>query len=316
MTLLPAERTDNAVTEQAGLFSAEFKQRFLSYLNVSPASVRTYSRAIESFLQYVSDERIAAPSREDILRYLEHLIAEGKRPSTVQTYLVAVRLFFRFLEQNRLAVNVAEHIKGPRLDKGHKKDCLTQGQTKDLMESVDTDTAYGRRDYAMLLLMAACGLRTIEVVRANIRDMRKAGGRMVLFIQGKGRNERTEFVRLPDAVERAIRASLADRKGASPDDPLFVSYSRNNYGGRLTTRSVSSVAKNALRDIGIDSDVVTAHSLRHTAVTLALLNGIPLQEVQAFARHANIATTLIYAHNLNMYRNRSEDAICSAIFSN
>ena len=314
MTVL-TPRTAYALQTSAPLFSKEFADRFLSYLDVAPASVSTYATAINAFLRFLSAEGISAPRREDIIRYKETLVAEGKKPTTIQTYLIAVRLFFRFLKQEGYAEDIAEHIKAPRLTKGHKKDYLTSAQCKDVLAAFDRSTPQGRRDYAAVLLMTVCGLRTIEVVRADVGDLRTLGDSTVLYVLGKGRSEKTDFLRIPPVVEKAIRESLKDRKGVGADAPLFSSLSRNNLGGRMTTRAVSGIAKEAFRAVGIDSERITAHSLRHTAVTLALLAGVPLEEVQAFARHSNIATTQIYAHNLDLMKNKSESAICGALFS-
>ena len=77
----------------------------------------------------------------------------------------------------------------------------------------------------------------------------------------------------------------------------------------MTARTVSRIAKTAMQGHGIDSPRLTAHSLRHTAVTLALLAGAPLQEVQAMARHRSINTTMIYAHNLNRMKAGAEHSI-------
>ena len=79
--------------------------------------------------------------------------------------------------------------------------------------------------------------------------------------------------------------------------------------GRLTTRSISRIVKDNLRKAGIDSDRITAHSLRHTAVTLSLLGGATIQEAQSMARHKNINTTLIYAHNINRIKHAPERVI-------
>lgn len=82
----------------------------------------------------------------------------------------------------------------------------------------------------------------------------------------------------------------------------------------MSTRSISGIIKARLRSAGYDSERLTAHSLRHTAVTLSLLGGNSLQEVQQFARHSNIATTQIYAHNLDRAKNKCENTIANAIF--
>ena len=81
----------------------------------------------------------------------------------------------------------------------------------------------------------------------------------------------------------------------------------------MATRTVSRIAKEAMRGHGIDSAALTAHSMRHTAVTFALLAGASLQEVQAMARHRNINTTTIYAHNLDRMEGRAEGAVDSIL---
>ena len=82
----------------------------------------------------------------------------------------------------------------------------------------------------------------------------------------------------------------------------------------MTTRSISGIVKTRLKGAGFDSPRLTAHSLRHTAVTLSLLAGRDLAEVQQFARHSNIATTMIYNHSIEQAKNGCSEAIAQAIF--
>lgn len=288
-------------------------QRFINYLDASPKTIETYKRAIRQFIKYISSKGINSPTREDVIDFRE-MLKETCKPATVQGYIIAVRLFFQWTEQEGIYPNIAQHIKGAKITKEHKKDYLTSSQAKALLEAVERDIIQGRRDYAILALMITGGLRDIEVSRANIEDLRTLGDNTVLYLQGKGREERAEYVKVPPEVEKAIRASLADRPNAEIKDPLFISLSNNSKGQRLTTRSISGIVKTRLRNAGYDSDRLTAHSLRHTAVTLALISGNSLQEVQQFARHSNISTTQIYAHNLDRANNKCESAIASAIF--
>jgi len=118
---------------------------------------------------------------------------------------------------------------------------------------------------------------------------------MVLFVHGKRCSEKNDFMVLTEALQADINRYLAERKSLSPTDPLFASTSNRNKGGRLTTRSMSGIVKNALRAIGLDSEHYTAHSLRHTSVTYALMAGASVEETQKMARHSDISTTMIYA---------------------
>lgn len=298
---------------QATSINEDMLARFISYLDTSPKTVQTYSRAIRQLYKWLGYHGISRPTREDIIAYREELKATHKA-TTVQSYIIATRLFFQWLEQERLYPNIAQHIKGAKISKEHKKDYLTSKQVKAVMAGIETDSPQGRRDYAIFALMVTGGLRDIEVHRANIEDLRTLGDSTVLYLQGKGREERAEYVKVPAEVERALRESLADRPTASKTDPLFISLSNNSRGGRVSTRSISGIVKKALVNAGYNSDTLTAHSLRHTAVTLSLLGGNSLQEVQQFARHSNISTTQIYAHNLDRMKNQCENTIASAIF--
>lgn len=302
-----------ALQSQAAL-TEEMYLRFTAFLDAKEKTVATYTRALRQLFKYFSDHGITQPTREDIISYRESLKASGHKPSTVQNYITAARLFFAWTEQERIYPNVAAHIKGAKLDKSHKKDYLTTRQVKTVLADVDRSTPQGIRDYAIMCLMITGGLRTVEVVRANIADLRTVGDDTALFIQGKGRDEKTEYVKLSAPVEAALREYLKIRGEAEPTAPLFASMSNNSKGQRMTTRSVSGIAKACMIEAGYNSERLTAHSLRHTAVTLSLLSGRSLEEVQQFARHANIQTTLIYSHALDQAKNKCSEAISNAIF--
>lgn len=290
----------------------ELYERFISFIDAKPRTIETYRKAIKQFFLYMQDNNIKAPCRQDIINYRDMLAADRK-PSTVQTYLTAVKLFFKWLEQEGVYKNVTVNVKGVKINKGHKKDYLTSNQSKCLLKGIDRATIKGKRDYAMILLMLTAGLRTIEVSRANIEDMQLKGDSMVLYIQGKGKDEKSDYVKIAPQVEKAIREYLKARKPVNKNDALFISTS-NNKSDRLTTRSIRGVVKEHLTAAGYESDRLTAHSLRHTAGTLNILNGGTLDETQQLLRHSNINTTMIYLHNLERDKNNSESRIADAIF--
>ncbi len=306
--------TSESQITQAQTVDSDLFERFLSYLDSTPKTVETYTKALRQLAKYLSFHGITQPKREDLIAFREDLKASGHKPTTVQNYITAAKLFFSWTAQEGLYPNIAEHLKGAKLDREHKRDYLTSGQVKEVLEHIEQNSLKGLRDYAILCLMVTGGLRTIEVSRADIGDLRAVGGFSVLYLQGKGRDEKTEYTKLSQPVERAIRAYLAARGTASETDPLFTSTSNNNAGNRLSTRSISGIVKDRLKAAGYDSARLTAHSLRHTAVTLSLLAGKDITEVQQFARHANISTTMIYNHALDKAKNSCSDAITNAIF--
>ena len=294
-------------------FKAELFNKWLNFIDAKPKTIETYSRNIKPFINYLADNGIKNPAREDIINYRESL-KENHKPNTVQGYIMAVKQFFRWTEQEHLYPNIADHVKGAKIDAGFKKDYLTSKQVGKLLSSIDRSTEKGLRDYAILSLMVTTGLRTVEVARANLEDMRTVADFTALFIQGKGHEERTDYVKIEAPVEEAIRAYLRARGKAAGSEPLFTSIAHRNGGQRMTTRSISRIAKNNLIEADLNSDRLTAHSLRHTTATLNLLNGGTPEETRQLLRHSNINTTLIYSHALERANNNSEARIARAIF--
>lgn len=288
--------------------------RFTSFLDVAPLTVRAYSSGIKQFAKYISVTGIKNPVRDDVMSFKKELEIQGKKPATIALYISALKRFFAWTETEGIYKNIAVGVKAPKLSKGHKKDCFTGAQVKSILSGIDRSNLEGLRNYAIMGLMTTCGLRTVEVTRATIEDLRTVGGVPVLYIQGKGKNEKTDFVKIPDQVETALRAYFKARGEIQTNEPLFTSISKRNRGSQLTTRSISGIAKTAMINAGFNSSRLTAHSLRHTAVTLALLGGQDLSDVQAFARHSSINTTMIYNHAVNRMQSQCENLIANYIF--
>ena len=89
------------------------------------------------------------------------------KPATVASYLSAIRRFFDWTECEDLYPNITRGIKAQKIDSGHKRDFLTAPQISRMMKGIDKNTVEGKRIFAILALMATCGLRTVEVMRAK-----------------------------------------------------------------------------------------------------------------------------------------------------
>ena len=293
-----APRSDETALETTLDYSVII-ERFLSAHDIKPKSKETYRRALRQFFAYLQDNGITKPTRETLIAYKAYLIDKKLSAYTVSAYIIAIRKLFQWTESEHLYANIASQIKGQKKPKGFKKDALSVKQAQKLLTDMETDSISGARDYALVNLLVRTGLRTIEAVRANVEDIRQQGEQAVLFIQGKGRDSKDDIVILTEETLEPIRAYISMRgQGVKDSSPLFISHSDRNYGERLTTRSVSRIVKDKLRASGLDDRRLTAHSLRHTAVTFSLIGGASIQEAQTLARHSDINTTLIYAHNL------------------
>lgn len=287
--------------------------RWAAFIDAAPKSIETYKRNIKPFMLYMQDNGITHPKREDVIAYRD-MLKEEHKATTVNAYLIAVKLFFQWLETENIYPNITAHVKACKLSKDHQKDPLTVKQTRKVFSAINRDTLIGKRDYALLLIMITAGLRDIETVRANVEDLRTRGDNTVLYLQGKGRDDRAEYVNCVEIAEDAIRDYLTARGKPAGTSPLFVSHAHRNEGERLTTRSISRIVKTRLQAAGLDSDRLTAHSLRHTAGTTNLRNGGTLEETQQLLRHKSPVTTMIYIQEIERDKNRSEERIAQVLF--
>ena len=289
-------------------------QQFIIFIDATPNTIRTYRGSLKQWFLYLRQNQIGHPDSETVRQYRQELQNSGKKPTTVKNYIIAVKRFFEWTEEAGFYPNIAKYIKSGHLSKNFKKDYLTSSQAKKILDEIDRSTLKGKRDYAMLVTMLTMGLRTIEVTRANIEDIRTKGNTTVLYIQGKGHDEKDDLIRMPQHVESAIRDYLSVRQTKDLSEPLFISTSNHNANGRMTTRSIRRIVKQAFIAAGFDSPRLTAHSTRHTAATLSLLNGATLQQTQELLRHRNIGTTEIYAHNIDATINTAATDVEEAIF--
>ncbi|HZM77662.1 MAG TPA: site-specific integrase [Candidatus Limnocylindrales bacterium] len=165
---------------------------------------------------------------------------------------------------------------------------LEPDELRRLLASCDRRTGTGRRDYAVLLVLARLGLRAGEVARLGLDDIDWRRGEMT--IRGKG--NRAERLPLPADVGAAIAAYLRrGRPGTAQGRSVFVRVHAPHRA--LTVGGVTMVVFDAAQRAGLGK--MHAHRLRHTAATAMLRAGSPLPEVGQVLRHRSMLSTAIYA---------------------
>lgn len=281
----------------------EVVNTFSESADLRGTTIESYRRRLKQWILWLEENSINHPQPADLVRFKKHILERCSSSLTCSNYLVAVRSLLRWCHRRRIYPNISEEVRNPTPPSGHRKDALELPQLQELLTSIERTTLKGKRDYALCRLLNVTGPRGIEVWRSNVEDIKKKNGICVLYLQGKGRDEKDELVILPPEVLEALEDYLFHRNYKRVKEPLFTSLS-TNYQGRLSTRSIRGIVKERLRAIGINSPRLSAHSCRHTAITLSLLGGNGLQETQQLARHKNINTTIaFYAHNLKALTN-------------
>jgi integrase/recombinase XerD len=279
----------------------ELIDSFIQAQDVKQSSKLLYRRTLKQYLNWVELKAysLSEISRAHILQYKEELLSLGLSSLTVGSYITSVRRFYEWTEANKYYPNVAKGIKTPKRKQQFKKQPLLPEQATALLSYYQSKAL---RDYAIISLLLRTGLRTIEVIRANVEDITFKGSQRVLLVHGKGRDEKDNFVLLTEKAYQPIAEYLATRGKANGSEPLFISSSNNSKGERLSTRSISYIAKEGLKAIGLDEKSFTAHSLRHTGATNILRSTGDLEQTRLFCRHSNPATTLLYVATLDEER--------------
>lgn len=289
--MLPAQHIEN--TPQIAVNKDTLLNLFITEQDIHSSSRDTYRRTLRQFMKWTDANgySLADITHARLISYKEELL-KSKSSLSVASYVTSVRKFYQWTESRLYFPNIARELKTPKRKQEFKKQSLTPEEAARLLEYVKTSC--GLRDYAIVNLMLRTGLRCIEVIRANFEDITVKGGERILKVQGKGRDEKDEFVILTDKAYEPLRQYLESRTRVQAKEPLFT----NNRSERLTTRSVYAIAKAALESIGLHGREYTAHSLRHTAAVSILRGGGLLEHAQAVLRHASPSTTQIYLQSI------------------
>lgn len=301
-------------------------RQFVTWLNYS-AITRPVREDIISYREYLCTEHDAIQLDSESLNGWKYRtdragnrIRVQCKPNTIAQYLRSVCQFFRWTASNGLYPDIASNIHAPKVKHDiHRKDALTVEEVQTIEKSISAKTSekltkaetakkdtagriqrtteQGKRLYAMYLLAVNAGLRTIELARANIKDIEVKGGCAWLYVWGKGHTEPDAKKPLAPEVKAAIDEYLKSRTdNPTGTSPLFVATGNRSGGKRLATTTISTMLKKAMQEAGFNSERLTAHSLRHTAGTNVqeLTGNIYL--TQRYMRHSNPATTEIYLH--------------------
>ena len=274
--------------------------------NLSPETLRAYSREILSFVDFASSEldcsqptHVAPPT---VRAYVAQLHVRGLLPRSIARALAALRTYFRFLvAEGAIAASPADAVPHPH-DLKRAPEIVHRYAIEGLLEGFP-DTAAGRRDRAVAELLYAAGLRVGELVALDLGDLQL--NHRVVRVRGKGRKERLVPFGRPAA--RAIEAYLPDRarwrRGVTDEnEPLFV----NQRGGRISDRSIRRQLAAAVRRTA-DLNHLHPHALRHAFATHLLEAGMDLRAIQELLGHSSLATTQIYttvdlAHLMAVHR--------------
>ncbi|MFH1113472.1 MAG: site-specific tyrosine recombinase XerD [Pseudomonadota bacterium] len=271
---------------------------FLDHLIVdrglSLLTVKSYASDMKAFTGLLSRRkvhRLKDIHREDLLVYLEAMDNDGLSPRSRARKLSCLRTFFDFLvETDRIGENPAEHIESPKLPVS-VPNYLEPGEVEMLLSAADGSTPEGKRDYTMLELLYATGLRVSELVGLEIYRIDLEIG--CVTVMGKGSRERVVPMGIP--ASKAVMTYMEGPRllllGPRRSEALFVT----RRGKPMTRQAFWKIVKKTARRAGIRKEI-SPHTLRHSFATHLVQNNADLRSVQIMLGHADISTTEIYTH--------------------
>ena len=292
---------------------------FIASRHCSPNTAKTYRNSIRQLLKFFTANNITAPATADVDAYINSLRADKKSDKTIRLYSTTTKLYFAYLEKQGIYRDVAADMEPLKLRKAttHNKKSLSDMQAKKLLAVFKGGDIISLRNKAIIALCLTCGLRTVEVARANVGDFHEDNGYWTLDVIGKGHQQADATVKVATPVAEMIQAYLDKRGNVADNEPLFTSTSNNNskYGNRYSEQSVGKMIKAAMKDAGIKDKKITAHSTRHFAATAAIKAGVDIREVSAMLRHTSVVVTSVYLHDISLETRRAELAVADSLFS-
>lgn len=286
-----AQNPPDSTTEA---FAADLQHffRFLqSEKQFSPHTLKAYQRDISRLMGFIDAQQITAWDALDeqhIRQFVSQLHRQGLGGKSIQRLLSSLRRLFRYLQINHLiSSNPAAHVRAPRAERRLPE--VMHPQQMQQMLHTRTEQPLELRDYAILELLYAGGLRLSELISLNLQDIDWAARQ--LQVLGKGRKQRhCPFGRAADA---ALKKWLKCREALakSGENALFISKS----GNRLSASSIRARIHKLCREKGIEQRVYP-HLMRHSFASHMLEASQDLRAVQELLGHAHLKTTQIYTH--------------------
>jgi site-specific recombinase XerD len=282
------------VADARSRITSEFRQYLLQECGRSPATLLNYVPVIEEFLSERFHDRtpnLAMLRAADVTGFvMRH--ARQLSPVRAKLMATALRSFFRYLRhRGAIATDLAGGVPTvPNWSLSTLPRFLPAATVERILERCDRKTSVGRRNHAILLLLARLGVRAGEVVGLSLDDIDWSTAQIT--IRGKG----GKSAQLPLAADvgAALAAYLRHDRPRSATRSAFLRH-RAPLVGFGNSSTISSLVRRALKHAGVESAHTGAHVLRHSLATSLLRQGGSLDEIGELLRHQSPNTTAIYA---------------------
>jgi site-specific recombinase XerD len=292
-------------------------------------TAKEYERNIKTFFKVndvkeITLDDIRKVNIIDCENWVREMKIEGLSPNTINRRISALSSLYKWLLKyadnytnfRLIFVNPFDALQDIRPKAVREKDTefLTVSEVRKLLNSIKTDNVLELRNKTIIYILITTALRKSELINIKIKDIMTYNEYHVIKVIGKG--NKPDFVKLQPEGLKLVNEYLEKTNRSmeqNKDEYLFVGHSSNNLNGKkLSSTALNQMVQAECKKANIKKHL-TVHSLRHTAITLAILSGCSIEKVRDFARHSNISTTNIYIHSINKIKDNAGDYIAKLV---
>ena len=275
-----------------------FRKELLEVALFKDKTVRVYVDIVYEYTDYaktVAKTGLFESKSYHINNWFVHLKTAGKTPHAVKTYKAALNHFFAFLvKTGHLKTNPAEKLPRVKIPKSDLNKPLSKETIFTLLKAFNRNTWMGMRNFTIVSILWALGLRVNELLSLKIKDVRldyDPDGRIgTLLVHGKGGKERTLFI--VDALYDTLFQYLNAEKTPKRKNSLLFSGAK---GKIICGSRVRQMMQEAAKRIGI-TDRITPHVFRHTFATDMYHQNVPVEAIREMMGHEALRETSMYIH--------------------
>lgn len=272
-----------------------------------------------NFIEDISLFDIKKVTIFDVENYIIDLIDQGRKSSTISRKITSLSSLYSWLMKYQdnnsdtalLKYNPFSNMKDikPTLTCA-ETEFLTRDEAAAFLKSMNTDTIVGLRNKCIVSLALNTAIRKSEIINIKIKDITSILGYDVIRVTRKRGKE--DYVKINSFVKNLIFQYLNETKRNIKDnceDYLFKGHSTNKLNkSKLDATSINKMLNSYIEKFDINKKI-KVHSLRHSAITMAIQKGATIEKVQAFACHASASTTSRYIHSINKLQDNAGDLI-------
>ena len=287
-----------------------YQKELLKVNGFAPSTVETYTINIRAFCHFAKNELKTDLTGIDglqLLKWILYLKSTGVGHSRIESHHHALRSFFAFVEKTgAIRANPAQALPSLIVRRRQRTKPISTAEALKLLGTFDQDTWTGLRDYTMVSILWALGLRTSELTRLRVRDFETGYGKRIGLLRVRGKNKKQRALFITDRLFDQVLSYLSHPK--SPKRKLAALFPADTKITAISNSRVQRIVKDQAREAGIAASV-TPRVLRHCFASEMYHQNVPLPAIQDMMGHDSVADTAIYIHVSDGLKQQALDSI-------